>query len=616
MTDGGDDLDRRLRDHFAAIAEPLPGAVVAAARARLEPRRGPRVGGLLAAASLAAVALMVVVVAVGTPSPDPDAPSTPVTASPTAEATAPPSASGSAPAYGPGQTLRATRSIPLTTDWTIRVGQVLYVNAVDGDRYEIQHWGDLDTGMRPDTVIGTVDIPTVDSRTEPYVPACPSGFEGIEPVAALQPFERLACFGSRSITVAPVRREAYEVMSGNPPWLAGPAGVDFFLGLPFAVADLVDVPSGTWLRVTGHFDDAGCDGDLLCRERLVVTSFEPARPPPSELPGEWRVMAPAPIAGRTSPASVWTGREFIIWAGQIAPDPASEAVAPTKPDGAAYDLATDTWRQIADSPLGHRGGPQAVWSGTEMLVWGGWAGSTPQRDGAAYDPSTDTWRRLPDAPFAATQLVWAVDRVIAIGDSGEAASFDPVTDDWTDMPRYPVRDGWMRSLVWTGSDVLVFIATNGVDTPTEGFRLRLGDAGWRPIAASPQWALYAGRMVWTDTEAVGVAGPNRSESGQSGAAAFDPATDRWREIPPCNLDALNAVWTGELILSHSGAFDPATGGCSTLPVAPQRGTLGTNSREFFAFAWTGDAYLAWSGGTGSDLVYNENDGVIFRPERP
>lgn len=616
MTDDPDDLDRRLRDHFAAIAETLPRAVVAAASARLQPRPGPRLGGLVAAASLAALALMVVVVAVGTPSPEPDAPSTPVTTPPTAEATAPASASGSGPAYGPGQTLRATRSIPLTTDWAIAIGQVLYVVAVEGDRYEIQHWGDLQTGLKPDTVIGTVGTTTVDARTEPYEPACPSGFDGIEPVAALQPFERLVCFGSRSITFAPVRREAFEVMSGNPPWLAGPAGVDFFLGLPFAVANGVEVPSGTWLRVTGHFDDAGCDGDLRCRERLVVTAFEPAPPPRSELPGEWRVMAPAPIAGRTSPASVWTGREFIIWAGQIAPDPASEPAAPTEPDGAAYDPTTDTWRQIALSPLGHRGGPQAVWTGTEMLVWGGWAGSTPRRDGAAYAPSTDTWRRLPDAPFAASQLVWAVDRAIAIGDTGEAASYDPETEEWTEMPAYPVRDAWMRSLIWTGSELLLFIATNGVDTPTEGFRLRPGDAAWRPTAPSAQWALYAGRMIWTGTEAVGIAGSNRSESGRSGAAAYDPANDRWREIPACDLDALNAVWTGELILDHSGAFDPATGGCSTLPVAPKRGTLGTNGREFFAFAWTGDAYLAWSGGTGSDLVYNPNDGVIFRPEQP
>lgn len=56
VTDDRDDLDRRLRDHFAAVAEPLPRAVVAAARARLKPRPGPRLGGLVAAASLAALA--------------------------------------------------------------------------------------------------------------------------------------------------------------------------------------------------------------------------------------------------------------------------------------------------------------------------------------------------------------------------------------------------------------------------------------------------------------------------------------------------------------------------------------------------------------------------------
>jgi len=37
----------------------------------------------------------------------------------------------------------------------------------------------------------------------------------------------------------------------------------------------------------------------------------------SEIVGEWRPMAAAPIAGRTSAASAWTGRELVIWGGIV-----------------------------------------------------------------------------------------------------------------------------------------------------------------------------------------------------------------------------------------------------------------------------------------------------------
>jgi len=39
--------------------------------------------------------------------------------------------------------------------------------------------------------------------------------------------------------------------------------------------------------------------------------------------------------------------------------------------GAAYDPATDRWRQLEPVPLLGRGFPMAVWDGRGMLMWGG-----------------------------------------------------------------------------------------------------------------------------------------------------------------------------------------------------------------------------------------------------
>ncbi|GAC1356357.1 MAG: hypothetical protein NVSMB47_09800 [Polyangiales bacterium] len=58
-------------------------------------------------------------------------------------------------------------------------------------------------------------------------------------------------------------------------------------------------------------------------------------------------------------------------------------------DGARYDPIRDTWQAV--SPKGAptvRGGHSAVWTGTEMIVYGGVTGDpvTPLGDGGRYTP--------------------------------------------------------------------------------------------------------------------------------------------------------------------------------------------------------------------------------------
>src|SRR5690606_31588462 len=60
-----------------------------------------------------------------------------------------------------------------------------------------------------------------------------------------------------------------------------------------------------------------------------------------------RPLAPGPLSGREAAASVWTGTELLIWGGGAGGDADGRTFA----DGAAYDPATDTWRTLAPSPL-------------------------------------------------------------------------------------------------------------------------------------------------------------------------------------------------------------------------------------------------------------------------
>jgi N-acetylneuraminic acid mutarotase len=80
--------------------------------------------------------------------------------------------------------------------------------------------------------------------------------------------------------------------------------------------------------------------------------------------------------------AVWTGSEMIIWGG---------ADTRITDRGARYDPENDTWQ-----PTSRVGAPVAryyhasVWTGSLMIVWGGLTGEFAN-SGGRYDPSSDTW---------------------------------------------------------------------------------------------------------------------------------------------------------------------------------------------------------------------------------
>lgn len=55
------------------------------------------------------------------------------------------------------------------------------------------------------------------------------------------------------------------------------------------------------------------------------------------------------------------------------------------------DAVEGAWSPMSSAPVDGRVGAAAVFTGEEVLVWGG----RPRADGAAYDPVGDQWRPLP-----------------------------------------------------------------------------------------------------------------------------------------------------------------------------------------------------------------------------
>jgi hypothetical protein len=87
---------------------------------------------------------------------------------------------------------------------------------------------------------------------------------------------------------------------------------------------------------------------------------------------------------RRSHTAVWTGTEMIVWGG-----------AGYLQTGGRYQPANDSW--LATSTVGApagRLGHTAVWTGTEMIVWGGRDIAAYVDSGGRYDPGRNLARDL------------------------------------------------------------------------------------------------------------------------------------------------------------------------------------------------------------------------------
>jgi len=263
----------------------------------------------------------------------------------------------------------------------------------------------------------------------------------------------------------------------------------------------------------------------------------------------WRRMPDAPEAGWGHPAGVWTGSEAIIWGG------ADEAGGPGPVD-IAYNPQTNTWRTLPAGPFDMRTFNSAVWTGRELIVWGGYDISKPPpyhsaADGAAYNPTTDQWRILAPSPldgrFAHTAMWTGTEMIVWGGVSGEengapiahqGAAYNPVTDTWRLIADAPIAPRKWPTAEWTGTQVLL---SSGPDL-----------AAYDP--ASDRWeALPSGPIaaestaVWTGHELI--------VASDAGMASYNPATRTWRTLPsPSGLGLMydrRLVWTGEAAFRFS-----------------------------------------------------------------
>jgi hypothetical protein len=97
-------------------------------------------------------------------------------------------------------------------------------------------------------------------------------------------------------------------------------------------------------------------------------------------------MTNAP-ATRTGFALVWTGTEMILWGG------GNTGIG--NATGGRFNPATNTWTatSMTHVPPG-RSNPGVVWTGSEMIVFGGADNGVYPAVNARYNPSTNTWTTI------------------------------------------------------------------------------------------------------------------------------------------------------------------------------------------------------------------------------
>lgn len=191
-----------------------------------------------------------------------------------------------------------------------------------------------------------------------------------------------------------------------------------------------------------------------------AAAFDPAS-------GTWHSLPPMPDQGREKATAVWDGNAVLVWGGFGQRSALSS--------GLAYVPGSNRWSRLPDAPIPGRERHTAVWTGREMVVWGGGPrveDGAQFADGAAYDPQSGDWRILADAPIGPRQehsavwtghemIVWGgTDRLVAGGAFGglldDGAVYDPVSDHWTTIADGPLAGRFAQSAVWTGSSMVVF----------------------------------------------------------------------------------------------------------------------------------------------------------------
>ena len=321
---------------------------------------------------------------------------------------------------------------------------------------------------------------------------------------------------------------------------------------------------------------------------------------------------------RSGHTAVWTGTEMIIWGGDNYP-----AGSDYLNTGGRYNPITDSWIATATTEAPEaRSNHTAVWTGTEMIIWGGDYSNT----GGRYNPITDSWiattttaapkgRELHTAVWTGTEMIiWGGvhDHEPYFLDTG--GKYNPISNSWiaTTMNNAPEKRRY-HSAVWTGTEMIIWGGEVGSHLDTGG-RYSPGLNAWNPTSmtnAPDPRAIHT--AVWTGVEMIIWGGYNGWDVYNNGSKYY-PVLDSW--IATTMIDAPEpravhtAVWTGTEMIIWGDGVGGLNTGGRYNPVTDTWIATTTNN----APDAPGDHTAVW---TGTEMIiwggYYSNAGGRYNP---
>ncbi len=340
--------------------------------------------------------------------------------------------------------------------------------------------------------------------------------------------------------------------------------------------------TGEVLLVAGWCGEVGCEAQLA--------SYDPTTARWTELdgaPGEWRYGGPW-----SGSEAVWTGTQMLVVGGL--PTTEGDPDFPVEPDvaGWAYTPDSGAWSEVPAAPIAPRTLHSVVWTGDELIVWGGMDATTDDgslyrttmyADGAAWNPTTQTWRTLAPSPLAGRAqhgAVWTDTTMAVLGGGAtdrfegefgwqralaDGASYDPATDSWSAVQSLPGA-GPAALSVWTGEHRLAVQWNGDVDGYSRGEER--GGVAWDPDTTEVLDITKPELGAWREFRTIGAYAPELDailtwgggcgegcNQSHADGALYDMPSGTWRVLAAAPIGGRNdalGVWTGEQLLIVGG----------------------------------------------------------------
>lgn len=312
----------------------------------------------------------------------------------------------------------------------------------------------------------------------------------------------------------------------------------------------------------------------------------------------------------------------------------------------SLDLTTSRKGSEYEGLATYGGDADAVWTGTEMIVWNG--SNMPQPDpenvvitGGRYNPVTDTWTTMsstgePRFSYSHT-AVWAGTEMIVFGAGNNEVTnnveftggrYNPVTDTWstTSSIGAPTFSQYSNTAVWTGTEMIVFgEGNNSITNNSEitGSRYNPVTNTWTTMSSTeaPTFASNSSyTAIWTGTEMIVFGEGGYNGSGYDGIVGlrYNPLTNTWATMSstdsPTLRGNLSVVWTGlemVVLVNSNTSLEYKIGGSRYNPVTDTWTEISSRSLPNFRLDTASSPTLpcVWTGA--EIIVFGPDDGVMY-----